>query len=59
MQTGRYIRCMKDLADIACPEEKSVIRTFLSLKNGGAVDFEEMSEALFGWAKSWIGQCVR
>jgi hypothetical protein len=50
---------MKDVADIACPEERSIIRTFLDLKNGGEVAFEEMSEALFCWTKGWIGQCVR
>ena len=56
-QTGRYIRRLKDLADIACLEEKSIIQTFLDLKNGGGADFEEMSEALFCWAKGWIGRC--
>jgi hypothetical protein len=59
LQSGRYFRCMKDVADIACPEERSIIRTFLDLKNGGEVAFEEMSEALFCWTKGWIGQCVR
>jgi len=57
LQSGRYIRCMKDLAEAINPEERSIIRTFLDLKNGGEVDFEEMSEALFCWAKSWIGRC--
>jgi len=30
------------------------VETFLHLKNGGAVDFATMSEALFVWAKKWI-----
>ena len=29
---------------------------FLDLKNGGAVDFCRMSEALFVWAKKWIAE---
>jgi len=56
-QTGRYIRRLKDLADIAPPEEKSIIQTYLDLKNGREADFKEMSEALFCWAKGWIGRC--
>ncbi len=55
-QTGNYISCMKDLLDAICEEEKSIIQTFLSLKNGGTVDFEEMSEALFYWSKNWVGR---
>jgi len=57
LQSGRYVRCMKDLADAVHLEERSIIRTFSYLKNGGEVDFEKMSEALFCWAKSWIGRC--
>lgn len=56
-QTGRYIKRLKDLADTAHLEEKSIIQTFLDLKNGGEVDFKEMSEALFCWTKSWVGRC--
>ena len=36
------------------PEEKVIVDTFLSLKNGGRVDFLKMSEVLFGWTKKWI-----
>lgn len=53
-QTGNYISCMKDLLDVICFEEKSIIQTFLSLKNGETVDFDEMSEALFYWSKNWV-----
>jgi hypothetical protein len=30
------------------------VETFLALKNGGTVAFEEMSEQLFRWAGKWI-----
>lgn len=53
-QTGNYIRSQKELADVVLPEEKVIVDTFLSLKNGGRVDFLKMSEVLFGWTKKWI-----
>ncbi len=55
-QTGHYISCMKDLLEVISSEEKSIIQTFLSLKNGGTVDFEKMSVALFYWSKNWVGR---
>ena len=51
---GNYIRSQKELADVVLPEEKVIVDTFLSLKNGGRVDFLKMSEVLFGWTKKWI-----
>ena len=53
-QTGRYIRNHKDLLQVLAPEERVIVETFLLLKNGGAVDFKQMSECLFTWSKSWI-----
>jgi len=53
-QTGNYISCMKDLLDVICLEEKRIIKTFLTLKNGGAVDFEKMSEEIFNWSKGFV-----
>ena len=35
-------------------EEASVIETFLALKQGGEVDFDQMSEKLFLWSKKYI-----
>ena len=53
-QTGIYIRHQKDLLQIVSADERAVIETFLCLKNGGMIDFREMSETLFGWSKNWI-----
>lgn len=53
-QTGTYIRHQKDLLPITAPEEHTIVEIFLFLKNGGAVDFPEMSKILFTWAQSWI-----
>ena len=53
-QTGKYVRNKNDLLQTAMPEEQRMINTFISLKNGGAVDFENMSRELFVWSKAWI-----
>ncbi len=53
-QTGNYISRQKDLLNIASPEEKVIVSTFLELKNGGALDFIKMSEVLFEWSKNQI-----
>ena len=38
----------------AQPEERRIVDAFLLLKNGGTMDFDSMSEALFVWCKKWI-----
>ena len=53
-QTGKYIRHQKDMLKIVSPDERVIVETFLNLKNGGAVEFNTMSEMLFIWAKKWI-----
>ena len=53
-QTGTYIRHQKDLLESVSPEEQAIVDGFLRLKNGPAVDFQQMSETLFAWSKSWI-----
>ena len=55
-QTGKYIRSQSDLLQIALPEEQRIINTSTYLKNGGAIDFETMSQELFVWSKAWIGK---
>lgn len=53
-QTGKYIRLQKDLLKNVSAEEAQIISTYASLKNGGDVNFYEMSETLFEWAKKWV-----
>ena len=50
-QTGRYVKHQSELFEVVLPEDKVIVDTFLSLKNGGSIDFETMSETLFGWVK--------
>ena len=54
-ETGCYIKSQKDLLDKVSCGERSIVENFLNLKNGGTVDFQEMSNTLFAWSKKWIG----
>ena len=53
-ETGNYIRRQEELLKFACPAEKQIIDTFLSLKNGAEINFQTMSESLFTWCQNWI-----
>ena len=55
-QTGKYVKHQSELRDVVSTDERVIVDTFLNLKNGGIVDFNSMSEALFAWAKKWIGE---
>ena len=56
MQTGNYIRHQKELLQVVSSNEQGIVETFLNLKNGGTVDFQRMSEALFAWSKKRISE---
>ena len=55
-QTGKYIRRQVDLLPLLSPVDRPIAETFLHLKQGGAIDFTPMSEALYAWAQHWISQ---
>lgn len=55
-QTGKYISHQKELLQVVSSDERSIVETFLNMKNGGSVDFNLMSETLFAWAKKWIAE---
>ena len=55
-ETVEYVSKQRDLLNVVSPEERVIIETFIGLKNGGAVDFERMSENLFNWSKGWINK---
>ena len=55
-QTGKYIKHQSELRDVVSTNERVIVDTFLNFKNGGMVDFNLMSEALFAWAKKWISE---
>ena len=54
LQTGRYISRQTELLEVLASEDRCIAETFISLKQGGKVAFDEMSEALFAWAKHKI-----
>ena len=53
-QTGNYIKQQNELQLLVSSDEKTIIDTFVYLKNGGKVDFCEMSEELFAWCKKQL-----
>ena len=55
-QTGNYIKHQKELLQVVSSNERVIIETFMTLKNGGMVDFNLMSETLFAWSKKWIAK---
>ena len=55
-QTGNYISHQKELLQVVSSDEQGIVETFLNLKNGGTVDFNLMSETLFGWSRKWIAE---
>ncbi|MBR5596050.1 MAG: nucleotidyltransferase domain-containing protein [Lachnospiraceae bacterium] len=55
-QTGRYIKHQEELLQVVSSYEQVIVETFMNLKNGGTVDFNLMSEALFAWSKKWIAE---
>ena len=55
-QTGKYIKRQSELRDVVSADERVIVDTFLSLKNGDAVEFGAMSDTLFSWSKKWISK---
>ena len=53
-ETGKYIKCQKDLLGVVSADEQQIVETFLKLKNGDVAQFNIMSETLFAWSKKWI-----
>lgn len=52
--TGRYIGRMEELAEALSEEYRAILDTYRTLKAGGKVDLQPMSEALFNFAKGLI-----
>lgn len=53
-ETGNYVRNQRELRDCVAADDREILDTFMALKNGGAVCFQQMSETLFAWAQSRI-----
>ena len=55
-QTGIYMRHQTQLREVVSAEERVIVDTFLHVKNGGEVAFDEMSQNLVAWAQNWINK---
>ena len=55
-ETGNYVRNQQELRDCVAPNDRVILDTFRTLKNGGDVCFQQMSENLFTWAQSRIAE---
>ena len=55
-ETGNYVRNQQELRDCVAPNDRVILDTFRTLKNGGDVCFQQMSETLFSWAQSRIAE---
>ena len=53
-ETGKYVRCQRDLRETVSADERTIVDTFLHLKNGGEADFDRMSDVLFEWCRKKI-----
>ena len=53
-ETGNYISHQRDLIQVVSSDERIIMEVFVSLKNGGTVEFDSMSEILFTWSKKKI-----
>ena len=55
-QTGEYISSKSALLEAVHKEENLILNTFINLKNGCEIDFQQMSEMLFVWSKNLINK---
>lgn len=54
LQSGNYIKQKSELVKLVKPAEAQILMNAEKIRNGISVDFEEMSETLFEWAKSLL-----
>ena len=55
-ETGNYVRNQCQLRDCVAPDDRVILDTFMMLKSGGEICFQQMSETLFAWAQSRIAR---
>ena len=53
-ETGNYVRNQRDLRDCVAVEDREIVDTFMALKSGGEICFQQMSETLFIWVQKRI-----
>lgn len=58
-ETGVYQRHLKDLMGAVSPADQAILETFIRLKQGESVCFEDMSASLFAWAQNTINEDIQ
>ena len=53
-ETGNYVRQQRYLLQRVSFDEKVIVETFLTIKNSGIANFDEVSSTLLTWTKKWI-----
>ena len=53
-QTGNCISRQKNLLDCVSEKEKIIVQTFIGMKQGTPIQFNQMSETLLNWAQKLI-----
>ena len=54
LETGIYYSRQTDLLPNLSLSEQKILQTCIHLKNGGTVDFEDMSETMMTWCQTQI-----
>lgn len=55
-ETGNYVRNQRQLRDCVAPADRVILDTFMALKSGGEICFQQMSETMFIWAQNRIAR---
>ena len=55
-QTGKYVKHQSELRNVVSTDERVIVDTFLTLKNGGTIELNLMSATLFVWSKKLISE---
>lgn len=55
-ETGNNVRNQRELRACVADDDRMILDTFLALKNGGEICFQQMSETLFAWAQCRIAK---
>ena len=55
-QTGKYISSRAELLKIVSVDERVINENYAKLKRGEEIAFDDASNVLFAWAKTWIAK---
>ena len=56
LESGSFMSCKKDLAEVLTGKDKLVLETAISVSCGAEFDFDEAFDLLFTWCKEALGR---